>query len=64
MAAARIVQHAILDAIQSVALVIDGVGQNMDLVRRNVTVAIHGQRYPEMAADIVMGPVSWPDRPR
>ena len=56
-AAARIVQHAVLDPIERVALLVHGVGQNMNLVGRDVAVAIHRQRHPEMAADIVMGPV-------
>ncbi len=57
MAAARIVQHSVFHAVQRVALVVHSVRKNMDFAGRNVTVACHGERRPEVAADIVMGPV-------
>src|ERR1700722_6518043 len=57
MAAARIVQNSILDAVLRVTLVIDGVGKNMDFFGRNLAGTNHSKRCPEVAADIVMGPV-------
>ncbi len=56
-AAARIVQHSVLDPIQRVALIVDCVGYDVNFVDRNVRVAIHRKRRPKMAADVVMGPV-------
>ena len=57
IAAARIVQHSVLDAIQRVALVVDRVRQDMNLAGWDVAVAIHRQRDPEMAANVVVRPV-------
>ena len=56
-AAPRIVQHPILDSVQRVALFVHGVGQDVDLVRRNIAIAIHRQHRPEVAADVVMRPI-------
>src|SRR5215468_10314024 len=51
MAAPWVVDNAILDAIQCVARVIDRIADDLRLRRRDVSIALHELRDPQMPAD-------------
>ena len=57
VAAPRICEYSVFDAVERIAGVINSVSNQWNFAARNVSVALQSERDPQVAADIVTGPV-------